>query len=87
MAKKNSDTVTITPLRPQVGAYGYARPHEPIEVEGRLAEKLLKNKKAWVSGVSDEAKARAKRSAETETQAKAAAKEKAAAEAEKEKRA
>ena len=50
--------VTLTPSRPQTGDYGRARAHEPVKVEEKLAEKLLKTG-IWTKGVSPIAEARA----------------------------
>ncbi len=50
--------VTITPLRPQTGDYGRVRAHEPINVDEKLADRLIRNR-CWVKGLTPEAKRRA----------------------------
>jgi len=58
--------VTITALRPQTGDYGRVRAHEPINVDEKLADKLVKNR-CWVKGLTPEAKRRAAAVAERRT--------------------
>ena len=78
MPKKS--TVTISPLRQQVGSYGIARADVPIELDENEAKKLLKTG-MWVEGKTDRAKAREKKAAEERAAAEAEAKRQAAAKA------
>ncbi|AZB65033.1 hypothetical protein EBL87_15260 [Cereibacter sphaeroides] len=50
--------MTVTPLRMQVGDYGRARAHVPIEVDDDLGARLVKGGN-FVEGLSDVAKKRA----------------------------
>lgn len=75
---------TITPLVLQVGSYGRAEPHVPLQIDSDLAKKLVATGR-WVDGKSDvakrrEAAARAVAEEKAETKEKAAV-EQAAAEA------
>ena len=78
MAKRT--TLTISPLRQQVGSYGIAQPDVPITMDEGEARKLLKTK-LWVEGKTDRAKAREKKAAEERAAAEAAAKRQATAKA------
>lgn len=50
--------MTVTPLRMQVGDYGRARAHVPIEVDADLGARLVKGGN-FVEGLTDVAKKRA----------------------------
>lgn len=68
MAKET--TKLVTPLVQQTGSYGIARPHEPMQIEAGLADKLVKRGR-WVLGKSDVALAREKAVADRKRQADA----------------